>query len=105
MIKYLEELNFFDFRKGRRFLDLINIIYWFKNVRVVYRRVFKCFDGDILFEGDEINDESINIQENGCFMGIRGFLYMLFYLFQGIYGFYDILGDIFKELCDFFQVG
>lgn len=38
-------------------------------------------------------------------MGIRGFLYMLFYLFQGIYGFYDILGDIFKELCDFFQVG
>lgn len=61
MIKYLEELNFFDFRKGRRFLDLINIIYWFKNVRVAYRRVFKCFDGDILFEGDEINDESISI--------------------------------------------
>lgn len=105
MIKYLEELNSLDSRKGRRPLDLTNIIYWFKNARAAHRRASKCFDGDTSFEGDEINDESTNTQENGCFMGTRGLPYMLPYPFQGIYGSHDILGDTLKEPCDLSQAG
>ena len=82
MIKYLEELNSLDSRKGRRPLDLTNIIYWFKNARAAHRRASKCFDGDTSFEGDEINDESTSTQENGCFMGTRGLPYMLPYPFS-----------------------
>lgn len=105
MIKYLEELNSLDSRKGRRPLDLTNIIYWFKNARAAHRRASKCFDGDNSFEGDEVADENTNVPDNGCFMGTRGLPYMLPYPFQGIYGPHDILGDALKEPCDLSQAG
>ena len=105
MIKYLEELNSLDSRKGRRPLDLTNIIYWFKNARAAHRRASKCFDGDTSFEGDEVNDESTTTPDSGCFMGTRALPYMLPYPFQGIYGSHDILGDTLKEPCDLSQAG
>lgn len=38
MLLYLAELNSLDSRKGRKPLDLTNIIYWFKNARAAQRR-------------------------------------------------------------------
>ncbi|XP_062617371.1 uncharacterized protein LOC134279048 [Saccostrea cucullata] len=105
MIKYLEELNSLDSRKGRRPLDLTNIIYWFKNARAAHRRASKCFDGDTSFEGDEATEESTNAPDNGCFMNTRNLPYMLPYPFQGIYSSHDILGDALKEPCDLSKTG
>lgn len=44
MILYLSELNSLDSRKGRKQLDLTNIIYWFKNARAAFRRANKSAD-------------------------------------------------------------
>ncbi|ESO99167.1 hypothetical protein LOTGIDRAFT_173809 [Lottia gigantea] len=44
MIAYMNELNGLESRKGRRPLDLTNIIYWFKNARAAQRRACKSLD-------------------------------------------------------------
>lgn len=38
MTTYLEELNSLESRKGRKPLDLTNIVYWFKNTRAAMKR-------------------------------------------------------------------
>ena len=54
MIHFMNELNRLDSRKGRRPLDLTNIIYWFKNARAAQRRASKAVDDS--FEGEENTD-------------------------------------------------
>ena len=44
MVLFVEELNRLESRKGRRPLDLTNIIYWFKNARAAQRRATKAYD-------------------------------------------------------------
>ncbi|XP_041361222.1 uncharacterized protein LOC121377339 [Gigantopelta aegis] len=51
MIRFMNELNQLDSRKGRRPLDLTNIIYWFKNARAAQRRASKAVDDS--FENEE----------------------------------------------------
>ncbi len=41
MIFYLNELNSLESRRGRKPLDLTNIIYWFKNARAAQRRAHR----------------------------------------------------------------
>ena len=55
MLLYLRELNSLESRKGRRPLDLTNIIYWFKNARAAHRRANKSTDDDS-FEMEEEKD-------------------------------------------------
>ncbi|KAL3887904.1 hypothetical protein ACJMK2_000291 [Sinanodonta woodiana] len=53
MLQYLNELNSLESRKGRRPLDLTNIIYWFKNARAAHRRASRNMDDSYeLEEGD-----------------------------------------------------
>ena len=56
MVRYMSELNNLDSRKGRRPLDLTNIIYWFKNARAAQRRASKALDDS--FENEENVDVS-----------------------------------------------
>ena len=53
MLLYLGELNSLESRKGRRPLDLTNIIYWFKNARAAHRRANKSTDEDSFEMEDE----------------------------------------------------
>nr|KAG5710783.1 hypothetical protein BaRGS_026934 [Batillaria attramentaria] len=57
MVRYMNELNNLESRKGRRPLDLTNIIYWFKNARAAQRRASKALDDS--FENEE------NVDVNG----------------------------------------
>ncbi|XP_070209552.1 uncharacterized protein [Littorina saxatilis] len=56
MVRFMSELNNLDSRKGRRPLDLTNIIYWFKNARAANRRATKALDDS--FENEENVDVS-----------------------------------------------
>ncbi|GFS08792.1 DNA-binding protein SATB2 [Elysia marginata] len=47
MLRYMHELNGLESRRGRRPLDLTNIIYWFKNARAAQRRACKALDDSI----------------------------------------------------------
>lgn len=53
MVHYLNELNSLESRKGRKQLDLTNIIYWFKNARAALRRASKNLEDSL--EGVEEN--------------------------------------------------
>lgn len=81
MLVYLGELNGLDSRKGRRPLDLTNIIYWFKNARAAHRRANKSTDDDS-FEMDEEKDcgvpPSLN-SEGVPYLPNRNAVYMLPY--------------------------
>ncbi|XP_064652363.1 homeobox protein dve-1-like isoform X2 [Lineus longissimus] len=44
MIHFLSELNSLESRKGRKPLDLTNIIYWFKNARAAQRRASRSME-------------------------------------------------------------
>ncbi|XP_025091359.1 uncharacterized protein LOC112562349 isoform X4 [Pomacea canaliculata] len=60
MVRYMNELNSLESRKGRRPLDLTNIIYWFKNARAAQRRANKVLDDSFENEeGTEINNSSM----------------------------------------------
>jgi homeobox domain-containing protein len=59
MLRYMQELNNLDSRKGRRPLDLTNIIYWFKNARAAQRRATKTADNS--FE----NEENVDVSDGG----------------------------------------
>ncbi|KAK3724585.1 hypothetical protein RRG08_036562 [Elysia crispata] len=47
MLRYMHELNGLESRRGRRPLDLTNIIYWFKNARAAQRRACKALDDSL----------------------------------------------------------
>ncbi|KAL8572493.1 hypothetical protein ACOMHN_005639 [Nucella lapillus] len=57
MVRYMSELNNLDSRRGRRPLDLTNIIYWFKNARAAQRRANKALDES--FENEENVDVNV----------------------------------------------
>lgn len=54
MMRFMNELNGLESRKGRRHLDLTNIIYWFKNARAAQRRATRVIDDS--FENEENMD-------------------------------------------------
>ncbi|CAL1541982.1 unnamed protein product [Lymnaea stagnalis] len=59
MMRFMQELNGLESRKGRRPLDLTNIIYWFKNARAAQRRATKALDDS--FE----NEENVDMNSAG----------------------------------------
>ncbi|XP_045181524.2 uncharacterized protein LOC123540504 isoform X3 [Mercenaria mercenaria] len=79
MLQYLHELNSLDSRKGRRPLDLTNIIYWFKNARAAHRRATKN-SGDDSFEIEEEKEPSAStLSDNYPFLPNRNAVYMVPY--------------------------
>lgn len=74
MMRFMQELNNLESRKGRRPLDLTNIIYWFKNARAAQRRANKMEDTSLEHEDNlEIDSKSnpgVN-QGNGESQGIQ----------------------------------
>ncbi|XP_060573628.1 uncharacterized protein LOC132731457 isoform X3 [Ruditapes philippinarum] len=78
MLQYLQELNSLDSRKGRRPLDLTNIIYWFKNARAAHRRATKN-SGDDSFEIEEEKESSSALSDNYPFLPNRNAVYMVPY--------------------------
>jgi homeobox domain-containing protein len=67
MMQYLNELNALESRRGRKPLDLTNIIYWFKNQRALQRRKVGSGDEDqsnmlnhSMELGNEEQDESMD---------------------------------------------
>lgn len=78
MLQYLHELNSLDSRKGRRPLDLTNIIYWFKNARAAHRRATKN-SGDDSFEIEEEKETSVSLPDNYPFLPNRNAVYMVPY--------------------------
>ena len=79
MLHYLGELNSLDSRKGRRPLDLTNIIYWFKNARAAHRRANKSMDEDS-FELEEEKEGNGPINGEGMpYLPNRNAVYMLPY--------------------------
>lgn len=86
MIHYLEELNSLDARKGRRPLDLTNIIYWFKNARAAHRRASRQYDGDGSFDLEEGQRESSpNVDHSLPYLPNKNAVYMLPYPIHGHY--------------------
>lgn len=99
MIHYLDELNSLDARKGRRPLDLTNIIYWFKNARAAHRRASRQYDGDGSFEMEDGQREtSPNGDHNLPYLPNKNAVYMLPY---PIHGHYPTAEDsrLFMERC------
>lgn len=78
MLQYLQELNSLDSRKGRRPLDLTNIIYWFKNARAAHRRASKN-SGDDSFDLEDEKDNTPTVNENYPFLPNRNAVYMVPY--------------------------
>ena len=79
MLHYLGELNSLESRKGRRPLDLTNIIYWFKNARAAHRRANKSMDEDS-FEMEEEKDSNVPANNEPVpFLPNRNAVYMLPY--------------------------
>ncbi|GFO44585.1 DNA-binding protein satb2 [Plakobranchus ocellatus] len=63
MLRYMHELNGLESRRGRRPLDLTNIIYWFKNARAAQRRACKALD-DSLDDGAGMMEEGRSMDES-----------------------------------------
>ena len=78
MLHYLSVLNSLESRKGRRPLDLTNIIYWFKNARAAHRRAAKSSEEDS-FEMDEDKDMQTTTSESMPFLPNRNAVYMVPY--------------------------
>ncbi|XP_071142879.1 homeobox protein dve-1-like [Mytilus edulis] len=83
MIHYLDELNSLDARKGRRPLDLTNIIYWFKNARAAHRRASRQFDGDGSFDLEDGQGTSLTGDQNLPYLPNKNAVYMLPYPIHG----------------------
>lgn len=79
MLHFLEELNLLDSRKGRRPLDLTNIIYWFKNARAAHRRANKSMDEDSFELEEEKESPGTVVREGMPFLPNRNAVYMLPY--------------------------
>ncbi|KAK6167870.1 hypothetical protein SNE40_021801 [Patella caerulea] len=73
MIGYMNQLNKLESRKGRRPLDLTNIIYWFKNARAAQRRASKAMDDS--FENEENTDS--NIGDNIPYLPNKNAVYVI----------------------------
>ena len=79
MLHYLGELNSLESRKGRRPLDLTNIIYWFKNARAAHRRANKSMDEDS-FEMEEEKEMNVPASNEPVpYLPNRNAVYMLPY--------------------------
>lgn len=78
MLQYLNELNSLESRKGRRPLDLTNIIYWFKNARAAHRRASKN-NSDDSFELEEEKELHQTTTEGIPFLPNRNAVYMVPY--------------------------
>ena len=78
MVHYLNELNSLESRKGRRPLDLTNIIYWFKNARAAHRRATKN-NSDDSFDMEEEKDLQQTASEGIPFLPNRNAVYMVPY--------------------------
>lgn len=78
MLHYLNELNSLESRKGRRPLDLTNIIYWFKNARAAHRRATKN-NSDDSFELEEEKDMQHTTSDGIPFLPNRNAVYMVPY--------------------------
>lgn len=78
MLHYLNELNSLESRKGRRPLDLTNIIYWFKNARAAHRRATKN-NSDDSFELEDDKDVQQTTSEGIPFLPNRNAVYMVPY--------------------------
>lgn len=63
MVVYLNELNSLESRRGRKPLDLTNIIYWFKNARAAQRRANRS--GDMLGDDPSMDVEDSNDDHEG----------------------------------------
>ncbi|XP_052763296.1 uncharacterized protein LOC128205596 isoform X2 [Mya arenaria] len=80
MLLFLNELNLLDSRKGRRPLDLTNIIYWFKNARAAHRRATKNSSDDSFEMEDEKEAPSTGSGPDGIpFLPNRNAVYMVPY--------------------------
>ncbi|KAJ8322372.1 hypothetical protein KUTeg_000843 [Tegillarca granosa] len=102
MIHYLDELNRLDSRKGRRPLDLTNIIYWFKNARAAHRRASKNYD-DSSFEMEEGLEGSPGaVDSNLPYLPNKNAVYIVPYPFHGPYMSNNLPHDS-KEPCDLSQ--
>lgn len=103
MIRFLDELNSLESRKGRRPLDLTNIIYWFKNARAAHRRASRNFD-DNSFEMEESMDNSpTEIDRNVPYLPNKNAVYIVPYPYHGPFLSHDLSHDQSKEPCDLSQ--
>ncbi|XP_021365208.1 mucin-12-like [Mizuhopecten yessoensis] len=103
MIRFLEELNKLESRKGRRPLDLTNIIYWFKNARAAHRRASRNFD-DNSFEMEEgLENSPVTIDRNVPYLPNKNAVYIVPYPYHGPFMSHDSSHDQSKEPCDLSQ--
>ena len=63
MLRYMHELNGLESRRGRRPLDLTNIIYWFKNARAAQRRACKALD-DSMDDSAGVGEEGRSVEDS-----------------------------------------
>ncbi|GAB1602987.1 uncharacterized protein LOC115215778 [Argonauta hians] len=76
MVHYLNELNSLESRKGRKQLDLTNIIYWFKNARAALRRANKSIEDGL--EGEENgNGETYGSTDSLPYLPNRNAIYIV----------------------------
>ncbi|CAI9728642.1 dve-1-like isoform X1 [Octopus vulgaris] len=76
MVHYLNELNSLESRKGRKQLDLTNIIYWFKNARAALRRASKNIEDSL--EGEEnANGETYGNADSLPYLPNRNAIYIV----------------------------
>ncbi|XP_060068151.1 uncharacterized protein LOC132548313 [Ylistrum balloti] len=103
MIRFLEELNNLESRKGRRPLDLTNIIYWFKNARAAHRRASRNFD-DNSFEMEEgLESSPVGVDRNVPYLPNKNAVYIVPYPYHGPFMSHDSSHDQSKEPCDLSQ--
>ncbi|KAL5014816.1 hypothetical protein ScPMuIL_009086 [Solemya velum] len=101
MLNFLSELNGLDSRKGRRPLDLTNIIYWFKNARAAHRRASKSLD-DSSYEVDDNSGHSpTNLDPNIPYLPNKNAVYLLPYAMHPFISPSDMHDP--KEPCDLSQ--
>ncbi|XP_054157987.1 homeobox protein dve-1-like [Oppia nitens] len=58
VMEYVKELNSLESRKGRKPLDINNVVYWFKNARAAHKRAELKFVGDSTGVDGLVNDGS-----------------------------------------------
>ncbi|XP_069106867.1 homeobox protein dve-1-like [Argopecten irradians] len=103
MIRFLEELNMLESRKGRRPLDLTNIIYWFKNARAAHRRASRNYD-DNSFEMEEgMENSPVAVDRNVPYLPNKNAVYIVPYPYHGPFMSHDSSHDQSKEPCDLSQ--
>lgn len=101
MLNFLSELNGLDSRKGRRPLDLTNIIYWFKNARAAHRRASKSLDDGSYEVDDNSGHSPTNLDPNIPYLPNKNAVYLLPYAMHPFMTSSDMHDP--KEPCDLSQ--